>query len=213
MLEDIEQFVPPDFASLEEMHRVFSAVGETAAAKFEPSSAEAEAIAQERATFAQHVASLDDQALAAVEPVAYRRVLGQSETRALWNPFQAVWGRWYGGVSDRKDLPPYMTLQAHLIDDRLRRLGTLVSERGARRLFEIREWGPCFEVDIELVGFEYTAAEGFWFERDPQWMICASHEDSLTIGGEQLVNEIQRAWPDWKELLYRGWDGKGPAVM
>ena len=88
------------------------------------------------------------------------------------------------------------------------KLSRILGDRGIARLFELREWGNGYELDLELASFTYTGAEGFWKSSDPSWMIYASHESSITFGGDWLIESVLLILPEFERYLYKGWDPK-----
>ncbi len=38
------------------------------------------------------------------------------------------------------------------------------------------------------------------------WLMYASHEGSLTIAGDWLIEEVRAAWPEWEQHLYAPYD-------
>lgn len=44
--------------------------------------------------------------------------------------------------------------------------------------------------------------ERFWFSEDMSWIIYASHEGSITFGGEELLNQIKSKWDDWQSNIF-----------
>ncbi len=44
-----------------------------------------------------------------------------------------------------------------------------------------------------------------------EWVLHQSHEQSLTVAGDRLLNPIKKAWPQWNEHLYTGWDYVRPS--
>jgi hypothetical protein len=105
-------------------------------------------------------------------------------------------------------------LQDSRIDDRRAQINEMLAEGGVKRLFELTEGGhprDVSEIDLELAGFGYI--ECYWLDRDAEWMVYVSHEDSITLGGAWLIEKVKQRWPDWRELIYRGYDGRGEPVM
>lgn len=44
--------------------------------------------------------------------------------------------------------------------------------------------------------------ERFWFSEDMSWIIYASHEGSITFGGEEILKQIKSKWNDWESNLF-----------
>ena len=66
---------------------------------------------------------------------------------------------------------------------------------------------PVVEQPLAAASFRFDGGEGHWCDarvdrRD--WLVYASHEGSLTLGGGWLVAAAQRAWPAWAGHLWAG---------
>ncbi len=68
------------------------------------------------------------------------------------------------------------------------------------------------EYEIELAHFEaaYDGREGYWTSGEMDWLIYASHESSITVAGEWLLEAVKSVWPEWREHVYTGWDHEPP---
>lgn len=44
--------------------------------------------------------------------------------------------------------------------------------------------------------------ERFWFSKDMSWIIYASHEGSITFGGDELLNQIKSTWDNWQSNIF-----------
>jgi hypothetical protein len=74
----------------------------------------------------------------------------------------------------------------------------MLAESGIERVWELREYGPEYEIDLWLLEPSYTGAEGFWTPDDMDWLIYASHESTITVTGSWLLPRIQAHWPAWR---------------
>lgn len=77
-------------------------------------------------------------------------------------------------------------------------LQSLVRQRGTRRVWELREHGAQYECDLELFEPVYTGAEGYWSAAPFDWVVYASHENSITVGGWWLIDQVRLRWPAWR---------------
>jgi hypothetical protein len=82
----------------------------------------------------------------------------------------------------------------------------ILAEHGVARVWELREYGPEYEIELAEMEPEYTGAEGYWTSSTMDWLIYASHESSITVAGEWLMAEVKAAWPEWEQHIYTGWD-------
>lgn len=167
---------------------------------------ERRATAEERAAFCGYVAGLSAADLGGVEPLPYRRVLAAAEAGAVWARLREHWrmteGFWYpltGGP------PGVVAFDAAAFDEGVppSRLRGILSRRGVGRVWELREYGPQYEQDVSLFEPHYDGAEGYWSAGTLGWVVYASHEGSVTVGG-WLLEELQPLWPAWQAHLWRG---------
>lgn len=209
MLEGVESLRPEEPASLADARERIAAAATGAQTMFTEAphgEIEARAMAEERAAFAAFVRGVGEAELARVEPLPYRRVLGREEERAIWDEVRERWdvnGYWHPlGETSRADVAAYA-------DDEFRRavggggLRRILEGRGVRRVWEIREYGPSYEIDPALLDPVYTGAEGYWCASGLDWLVYASHEESVTVGGAWLIAEVEAAWPEWERHLWR----------
>jgi len=64
------------------------------------------------------------------------------------------------------------------------------------------------EYEQEISAFRPTYGfngEGFWCCKQMDWVIYASHENSITFGGEWLINKVKGAWSNWESYLWLDW--------
>ncbi|HEX8832455.1 MAG TPA: hypothetical protein VF705_14870 [Longimicrobium sp.] len=119
-----------------------------------------------------------------------------------------AWGvkarSWY--PMDGIERPGLLALHASAFDQALLaggRLHAILAAHGAEHVFELREGGGAHL--IELAGLEpvYMVEEGFWCSDAMDWLLYASHEDSITVGGSWLVSAVKAAWPEWERHVWR----------
>lgn len=210
MLEGVETLRPEEMASLEAARVRIAVAGLEARNMFTqpaPGELEEPRMTEERAAFAAFVRGVGEAELARVQPLPCRRVLGEDEDRAIWDRIRERWdvdGYWYPlGETSRADVIAYAddAFQRAVGSEGLRRI---LERRGVRRVWEIREFGPSYEMDVVLLEPEYSGgAEGFWSAGEMDWLVYASHEGSVTIGGAGLMREVEAAWPEWERHLWR----------
>jgi len=64
-------------------------------------------------------------------------------------------------------------------------------------LYEIREDGQFSELKISECDFEYDGLEYIYTDKNLNFVLYFSHENSTTIGGKILLEEIHKIWPDY----------------
>ncbi len=166
---------------------------------------DANAMANERKSFCAFICGLLDAELQSVQPLPFQRVLSESESESLWSRLRERWqitnDYWF-------PLAECVTLDVVAFQDRYFNdfcshfnLADLLSSRGISRVWELREYGPEYEQDVSIFYPHYNGAEGFWSSGDLDWVVYASHESSITVGGWPLA-EIKNHWPEWKQRIW-----------
>jgi len=61
-------------------------------------------------------------------------------------------------------------------------------------------------METQAAGFTYDGAEGFWTSEDMNWLVYASHESSITFGGDWLIDGMRGFLPEFERYIYKGWD-------
>ena len=210
ILVEIEGFTPTDFKSVDEARSLIAVASETAendCTQFDNPIAVA-AVRDERGGVRTFIHSIEVDECAKFPPLPFRRGLGELEHERLHAAFAVKWGHWYGGCTDFKFLPSNVTLHIAAMDDpnSYVRLRQGLSDHGISRVFELREYGCGYELDVEVAGFTYNGAEGIWACSDLTWMIYCSHESSITFGGSWLIERMRAALPGFDRFIYKGWD-------
>ena len=131
-----------------------------------------------------------------------REKLQTEQEHALWQRLSSVWGidtgahYWFPLAEiGRTDVEAY---QATYLLRALLPLGlqAILRKRGVTTVLEFREGGGAWQVPLEDFDPSYDGEEGFWATSDMDWILYASHEASITIGGNWLIGEVRRAWPE-----------------
>lgn len=203
----VERFVAEDFASLADARRrladaIEAAEIENVAVRADPVCSHA--AAEERTAFLVHLATMDEDLLLRTAPLPFCRVLSQREVDARRQTLSARYGVWYGGVVDAQPcnatVPAYLTFVLSRLPDPTTPLQALVAPLAAR-ITELNELTESFELEVVLATF--THSEGFWFPASLDWMVYASHEDTLTVAGEPMVSAVRAHHPGWLAHLAR----------
>jgi hypothetical protein len=166
---DLERLSGTDVVSLDEARELFALAGLTAESPFtrlrDP---DAQSAAQdEREAFVRIVREMPAAALVAVEPLPFARVLSRYEAEQTWSSVERVWGMkrrecWYPlAKTVRADVCAFQEpdFRGALPPERLR---SILAERCITRIWELREYGPEYELDLSAFEPSYNGAEGFW---------------------------------------------------
>jgi len=157
----------------------------------------------EREKFCDFVRSISESDVLKHDPLPYRRVLSAVESDRVWTALGSVWGiperaYWYPlcetsvtditafSANDFHEFVPAHALRRKLAD------------LSIDRVWELREFGPEYAENVELLDPFYNGAEGVWTVPGYAWVMYASHESSVTIAGT-LLAEVKRMWPNWQQ--------------
>ncbi|MFB3429826.1 MAG: hypothetical protein ACFHWZ_15910 [Phycisphaerales bacterium] len=206
---EIERFDPDELHGFDETLELMHLAVGTATDEFTRrpiNSIAADAMQAERDSLCTYLDSLTHEKLRTVEPLPYRRVLREDETKSAWGRLAARWyiepGYWYPLAES--SIPSLLVFNAcsfqESVGDGL--IQQLLRDHSVSRIWEFREFGPGYLMDPDLLSPHYNGAEGYWSSEQMDWIIYASHESSVTVGG-WVIEEIKRKWPEWKEHLWK----------
>jgi hypothetical protein len=164
------------------------------------------AIEDEREKFCTYIESLTPDSISFVEPLPYRRTLIPAEVESLWRRIEKRWGTsgrsyWYPfGEKTEPTLAVFdsTAFEKHISHRQLRAVGLSL---GFSRLYELREFGEgnCI-MAIDLWQPRYARdGEGFWVSDNLEWIMYASHESTITVGG-RLNDEVRALSSKLEEL-------------
>ncbi len=207
---EIERVVPSDLGEeLEPARERLIALGEASRSYYLANTDHPVALhaaEEERTLFAEYLRTLDEETLWKVVPLPFRRALANDEAERWREQLEARFGKWYGGVPEKKVSIEYLTFHADkLAPPPHQALSPLLRKHqpSQHRLFELVEMSdhePSYELDLELVSFAYwRGGEAFWCTSELDWMIYVSHESTLTVAGAWLVDAVRQAQPGWLE--------------
>jgi hypothetical protein len=205
---ELERIDPNELNDLDQTRELVVLVGTAAEDDFtrEPiGQIDAHVMANERNSFCEFVLGLTDVELQSVQPLPYRRVLSPSEADSLWSRLRGRWDitnkSWFPLAHCAR--PDIVAFQDRHFNDfcSVFNLVDLLAARGISRVWELRECGPEYEQDVSLFDPYYNGAEGFWSAGDLDWIVYASHESSITVGG-WLLAEIEERWPEWNQRIW-----------
>jgi hypothetical protein len=204
ILTEIETLDPDSLPECGELVELLTLAGEVAESMFTrppQSPIGAKAIADERRRFVDYVLELvaHPPTDSDVPPLPYRRVLSGDEVAALWVRARERWGcdgSYFFPLADRRE-PSLRAFFADAFDQVFpaSRLRNILGHWGVARLYELREHGDA-NLIVSADAWEpcYNGAEGFWFTDSLEWLMYASHENSITTGGA-LTDVVLAQWP------------------
>jgi hypothetical protein len=207
ILVELEGIPTASLGDLEEARALLILAGEIAEAG---GRTDEQVIAEEREAFCRYIGSLRQSDLAAVQPLPFRRVLTTAESGRLWTSLRERWkvnahrGVWY--PLSPSAVPGVVAFQQRAFEEvaTLDHLRGVLRARGQERVWELREYGPEYEKDVSLFEPGYNGAEGYWSSGELDWIVYASHHDSVTVGG-WLLDGLMAVWPSWADHLWGRW--------
>jgi hypothetical protein len=207
---ELERMNPANLDDVEDTRALLVLAGETAEDDFtrKPIGAiDARAMTEEREAFCRFIAGAKISDLIKMEGLPYRRVLSAAESQSIWSRLRDRWqipeGYWYP-LAECK-LSDVVAFKTRSFDEAvaIERLRVIFAARGTDRVWELREYGPEYEEDLALFEPFYNGAEGYWSSGDMGWIIYASHESSVTVGG-WLLQDVKAMWPSWQSHVWTG---------
>lgn len=97
-------------------------------------------------------------------------------------------------------------------EEKLNTIITLLKAHGEKQVFEFLETGQTYKLDVSNLYPYYCyndnliGGEGFWTSDNMDWIIYASHEGTITFGGDWLIRELKSLWSEWENHI--DWDTK-----
>ena len=165
------------------------------------------AMEEERTSMIAYASDIREEALVQIAPMPYRHVLTASEGTKRWTELATRWGiddhYWYPlSGNERSDLIAF-DAGSFSRDVRPSRLQAALESLGVKRVWEFSESGLSAEIDLALLDPVYTGDEWYWSSIGCDWILYASHESSLAIGGTAL-KAVQDVWPAWQQHVWTG---------
>lgn len=212
MLDAVERFTASDLGALDEARRRIVQAGMEAQSPFTERPGgriQKAAMDEERTLFSAFLDGIDRSTLREPPQVPYRLTLSQDEVQTLLGEAQRRWGltraAWFPIAGDRPaGVEVFDTTKSAegALEEVLRRA---LVEQQIERLIEIREWGASHELDLTCAQLYYNGAEALFMDSSLTWLVYASHESTVTIGGTALLQAIASEWPEWRDSLWTGW--------
>jgi hypothetical protein len=209
ILEEVEKINPDTILTLNEAREFFTLAGQCGENNFTkpPNDDLVKAtMDEERNSFSKFISEISDEQITQTPPLFYRHVLSDVENQSVRQQLKEYWGVDGGYYFPLKDECPQNS-EAFVADAfetavSIENLRRELAQRNIIRVFEIREYGPNYEMELSVFEPFYNGAEGFWTAQNYDWLIYASHESSITIAGDWLLDYVKSIWPDWKKKLW-----------
>lgn len=188
LMEQVEQFVPADFETLQDMRRLLSLAAE-------PQERDEAEDRHERSLFLDFLIGGDPTRWCYLPRLPHFRVLSSRECGHLRHEFESRWGQWYAGYCNQPhgdnrtlDVRRISPVEAERMQELL--IGVVGELMQGPFLYELREHGPSYERELGWTEFR-SPSETFWTTLDFDWMIYCSHESTITFAGRSLLKRLE----------------------
>src|ERR1044072_985173 len=207
ILKGIELLVPTEYRDFKTLKKDIIEVAlenETAFTNNPDNDIEEKAIKEERVKFKAYVESLKESDVKDIEPLPLRRRLKTDEKLTVRQMLHEVWG--YDGdywepLGKKSPRETVFLLSKYITDGDRLFIKELLAKKSGKHLYEVNETGDDYETDLESVSTFYQDHEVMFFDETYKWAIYGSHEETITFGGEWLINSIKERFKDRPDLL------------
>ncbi len=131
------------------------------------------------------------------ETSPYRRTIEKQESDKLWDQLERRWqvtgGYWYPAALIESFPERIVIVDAQLFKTEVPH--TILAERGIEHVFTLFEFAGEneYEINIALLELCYgSSGELYCTSAAMDWLIYASHENTITLAGEWLIEAIRR---------------------
>jgi hypothetical protein len=146
-----------------------------------------------------------------VEALPFRRVINESESKRLWNQLREVWGidGQYWFPLKQSPIPPNVVAFHTDYFQKMEGVPLLreaLQARGIARVSQLHEFGdPSYEIDLGILEPGYRdGGERYSTSEQADSVVYASHESSIAICGDWLIQVFRETWPGCDERTYNG---------
>ncbi|MEP7364073.1 MAG: hypothetical protein ABI972_12525 [Acidobacteriota bacterium] len=219
ILREVEMLDPDDLPPMSDLRSCLRKIGREAtddSLAYPGNEPGTPAMDDERRRFLQYIESLSQLELGKVRPLPYLRILTVDETKPLWDLVEKRWGiKGYCYPPPDGELPSDMLAfhTDYFDEQKIEIVRKILAERGIKRIRQLRGIGLEIELESFQVSFSVSMGskvlygageEGYWMSEGQDFLVCASHEASITIGGAWLVEAFEHAVPGCRERTYLG---------
>ncbi|HEY8895664.1 MAG TPA: hypothetical protein VIM79_12640 [Niastella sp.] len=207
ILKGVELIVPAEYSDFKTLKKDIIIAGlenETVFTNNPDNDIEEKAIKDERVKFKAYVETLKEADVKNIEPLPLRRRLKTEEKLTVRQMLHEVWG--YDGdywepLGKKSPKETVFLLSKYITDGDRLFIKELLAKKSGKHLYEVNETGDDYETDLESVSSFYQDHEVMFFDETYKWAIYGSHEETITFGGEWLINSIKERFKDRPDLL------------
>lgn len=213
---EVERLAPESSNSLEELRfRLISAcdIAEGRLRTELKNEIARKALQEESEDYKTYIRILSTGDLRSVAPLPFRRVLTDKERKELWSQLKMTWdigeGYWF---PLREGHTPPNVLAFHVdyfkAINGFAILRDALGQRGISRVFQLHELGPDepdYEIELSIFEPAYRwGEEQYCTAAGVDWVVYASHESSITLGGDWLMEVLKEQRPGCVDRTYGG---------
>lgn len=207
ILKGVELIVPSAYNDFKTLKKDIAEAGlqnETPFTSNPDNDIEEKAILDERKKFKVYVEAIKEAEVKEVEPLPLRRRLKSDEKLTIRQMLHEVWG--YDGdywepLGKKSPRETIFLLSKYMTDGDRSFIRELLARNGVKHLFEVNETGDDYETDLQSFTASCNDHEVMYFDETYKWAIYGSHEETITFGGEWLIDSIRERFKDRLELL------------
>ena len=213
---EVEMLAPESSNSLEELRSQLISASDIAEARLRTelkSEIARQALREEAEDYKTYIRILSGGDLLSIAPLPFRRVLADRESKELWNKLKITWGigdgYWFP-LSEGRTPPNVLAFHVDYLKaiNGLALLQEALGQRGISRVFELHEFGPeepDYEIELSIFAPTYRwGGEQYCTATGVDWVVYASHESSITIAGDWLLEKLKQKWPECTDRTYGG---------
>jgi hypothetical protein len=214
---EVERFKPELTSTLDELRTELIRACDVAEARLQAelqNSIAQETLREEADDFRTYLRVLNASDLRSIEPLPYRRVINDEESKLLWKQVKETWkitgSRHWFPLQEGPDPPNVIAFHDDYFEkmNGIKMLREGLKAHGIRTVFQLQEFGPPepeYEVELSIFVPAYgNGGEQYSTSETNDWIVYASHESSITIGGEWLTRLFKENWSEWENRTYQG---------
>ena len=107
-------------------------------------------------------------------------------------------------ITTNEAVPDTETYESDYLSHYIEEVKSIIQNKyRVNQLFELREDGQLKELNIDECDFCYDGLEYIYTEKELRFVLYFSHENSTTIGGQLLLEELHKIWPEHRQHLWK----------
>ncbi|MFD2216439.1 hypothetical protein [Metabacillus endolithicus] len=120
----------------------------------------------------------------------------------IWDIEKHYWYPLYD--CKRSDVIAFNAEYIEDIADKVSEIQNFLLGHNNNQIYEMHEDRTLWIVETNSLDPSYDGryCERFWFSKDFNWIIYASHECSISFGGKKLISSLKEKWQDWELNLF-----------